>query len=256
MLDILENFVREKGGKFKRKESVKALSLIYTWMRAFDDEAEKLVREKKLEKLRQLKENEKAKQAAERFTSFVVRMPLDKKTKKRIIKIFAEMRRAVFKEYLEEMKLGYFAAPEKVIAWKENTTGRAFEDFGNIIALLNGLSEKDAELAGKALRNWALAAQIADDIRDLHLDYGRNLNFFVSFLTKYPEEKKLIEKDLKNRRVSLKWLEKRAPRTLSEIKNLFYKYLNQIGKESESFSFLRELEKTFFESRVLMRFYR
>ncbi|MCD6247159.1 MAG: class 1 isoprenoid biosynthesis enzyme [Candidatus Diapherotrites archaeon] len=256
MLDIFQRFAREKGIKFKRKESAKALSLIYTWMRAFDDLAERLVRERKLKKFKQLKEDERTKQTITAFISLISRMPLKNKTKKQILKIFAETRRAVFREYLKEMELGYFASPDKVISWKENTTGKGFEALGKIMALLNDLSEEEAKLAGKALRNWSLAAQIADDMRDLHLDYGRNQNIFVSFLTRHPEEKEAVERGLRSKRVTIKWLEKRAPKTLNEVRALFYRYLDEIQVGSDAFDFLRELEKTFFESKVLMRFYR
>ncbi|MCD6478342.1 MAG: class 1 isoprenoid biosynthesis enzyme [Candidatus Diapherotrites archaeon] len=256
MLDIFQRFARERGVKFRRNESAKALSLIYTWMRAFDNLAERLVRERKLEKFKQLKEDKRTKQTITAFASLISGMPLKNKTKKQILKIFAEMRRDVFNEYLREMELGYFAGPDEVISWKENTTGRAFEAFGKIMALINGFSEKEAELVGRALRNWSLAAQIADDIRDLHLDYGQNQNIFVAFLTQHPEEKEAVERDLGKRRVAIKWLEKRAPKTLSEVKALFYRYLNEIRVGIDAFNFLRELEKMFFESRVLMRFYR
>ncbi len=173
------------------------------------------------------KKDSVARERISQFVSQVKSLPLTKPEREEIFHLVQEFRRSMLSA-LTEFEKSPKPTTQDIIKMKEGTTGNMGRVGISVLNVCERIPKEKRKELEDAFSNSFMAGQIVDDIVDMELDHKNEVpNIALEVLKEHPIE---LEKALKRRKISIRWLRKNCPKSYNQLKNLFESYIHRIPK--------------------------
>ncbi|MFH1750716.1 MAG: hypothetical protein ABH863_03500 [Candidatus Micrarchaeota archaeon] len=157
-----------------------------------------------------------------KFIAAIDKSPLDIRKKNAIKRIFSRDEKLMINALADAHNHGLPIAES--IAHKERTAGQCFRTTTKIFLAAHGNKKGGNGGLINAMENLFMAAQMADDLHDLHEDHNVRLNMVNPILAKFKPELERVEAS-QSRAKSMRWLRRNAPRTVASAEMHMRNYL-------------------------------
>ncbi len=165
------------------------------------------------------------------FVRQVKKMPLTREEKREIYKTTGKYRREAFST-LQEFYTKPKPTLKEILEMKEKTTGGMGTAFVSVLNILERVPKEKRSAVEKAFSEVFMAAQVADDMCDIHSDYAQRVpNIAIGVLQKHPQE---FGAAMKMQRVSFNAFKQACPNTFKELIEIYNHYTARIPQNSQS----------------------